>query len=95
MNGIWITVSVTVSIFIITHLCLTIWWASRITTLLSVMQERLSSVVSKMENSDLTYVKKEEHAKDLALIQKAQDAAWKKIDHIQEKFLSNKIITEG
>ena len=81
----WISISVTISIFVVGHLGLTIWWASRVSTLLDYVQKDLKELVSELKTIKEMYVKKEDVGRELAILEKQNEAMWKKIDHIQDK----------
>lgn len=67
------------------HMCATIWWAAKITTLLGQAQIELRDMASEMKAVNKTYVTKEEYAKDQGHTEKRLDAVWAKVDKLTEK----------
>lgn len=76
--SIWITVSVSLGIFVITHIGVTIWWASRVTVLLDVVQKELKEISSELKSFHRLAMPKE-------IAEKEHRAMWSKIDFLMEK----------
>ena len=79
----WIGAIVTLGVFVIGHLMTTIWWASRVNTLLDVVQNKLSEIVVNLKAMESSYVKKEELAYRVATSDKEHAAMWKQIDDLK------------
>ena len=67
------------------HIVTTVWWASRITTILEASSRSLMELSIEMKAVSKTYVTKEEFSKDLSHVEKKIDAAWIKIDKLTER----------
>ena len=80
----WIAIIVTLTIFVVTHIVITVWWASRVDTLLSVVQSNLEKLVMELKSFHVMFVTREEAARELAIAEKEQKAMWKKIDELHE-----------
>lgn len=77
--------TVTLSIFLITHICITVWWASRVNTLLDIVQKELREIVIEFKSMKSVYFTREEAARELAISEKEHKAIWKRIDEIRER----------
>ena len=74
-----------VGIGLIGHMVATVWWASRITTILGQAQLELRDMSIEMKAVNKTYITKEEYAKDQGQSEKRLDAVWIKVDKLMEK----------
>ena len=81
----WLTVSVTLAIFVFSHICITIWWASRVSTILDLVQLELKDVVAELKALRSTYVSKEDIAREMAITEKEHKALWKNVDELKKK----------
>ena len=72
----------TMFIFLITHIIATVWWASSVNTTLKVVLRDVGDLVLELRTMKNMYVRKEDHSKDIAIIEKNQEAVWKKLDSI-------------
>lgn len=79
----WIGAIVTIALFVLAHIGLTIWWASRVNTLLEIVQAELKEIVDEFKASRSCYVSKEELGRDRALAEKENQAIWKRIDELK------------
>jgi len=70
----------TLGIFIITQIIVTVWWASKVNTLLDVVQKELTELIGEFKAMKEVYVRKE----DYILCQKRCDKMWEKIDRIEQ-----------
>ena len=84
MTAPWITITVTLGLFVITHIVITVWWASRVNTLLDVVQSKLTEIVVNLKAMEGAYVKKEELAYRVATSDKEHAAMWKQIDELKD-----------
>ena len=80
-----INIIVTVGIYLLTNLCVTIWWMSKVTVTLSFIQTELRDLVTESKSIKAIYMKREDVVRELATIEKEQVAIWKKIDSMQEE----------
>lgn len=80
----WIAIIVTLTIFVVTHIVITVWWASRVDTLLGVVQGSLKELVIELKSFHTMFVTREEASRELAIAEKEQKAMWKKIDDLHE-----------
>lgn len=81
METAWAAITVTIAIFVLGHLFVTIWWASRVNVTLEFVQKNLTELVVQLKSMESIYAKKE----DLIVINKSLEASWKKLDKIQEQ----------
>lgn len=84
-NG-YLVINITLAIFVMGHLGITIWWASKVTVTLKFVQDELRELVTELKAIKIVYMKREDVVRELAIIEKEQIAIWKKIDTMQEKF---------
>ena len=83
-NAAW-GIVVTIAIFVITHIGLTIWWASRVSTLLDVVQKDLSDIIKEFQALRGSYVSKEELSYRIASSDKEHTAMWRQIDDLKSR----------
>ena len=81
----WISIVVALFIFVVGHIITTVWWASRINTLLDIVQTDLHDVITELKTMKAVFVSKEEISRELALDEKEKCAIWKNIDELKEK----------
>lgn len=74
-----------IAIIVLVHVVSTVWWASKVSTLLDVVQRDLNLVMVEFKLSRNIYITKEESASIAALQQKEMSAVWKKLDKLPEK----------
>lgn len=79
----WTGIGVIVAI--LGHGFFSIWWASKVNTLLDVVQKDLGEMVSEMKSHKQTTFTREEAARELAICEKERTALWKKVDALTEK----------
>lgn len=79
----WIAIVVTLGLFVITHIVITVWWASRVNTLLDVVQKELSEIVAELRGMKSAYFTREEAVRELAIADKEHKAMWKRIDEMR------------
>ena len=80
-----ISVLVTMGIYLLTNLCVTVWWMSKVTITLKFVQDELRELVTELKAIKIVYMKREDVVRELSVIEKEQIAIWKKIDTMQEK----------
>ena len=76
------------AIAIIGHIVATVWWAARITTILSLAQTSLAEITADIRAHKLNSVTKEDMARELAISEKEHKAIWKNIDELKDKVFS-------
>lgn len=79
----WIAV-VGLSVGVLVHIVSTVWWAAKITTILSTLQANVADMASEVKASRQIYISREEVAKALAVAEKEKDSMWKRIDSMRE-----------
>ena len=84
MDIAWVSVSITLAIFVISHIVITVWWASKVNTLLDVVQIELKELIHEFKATRAMYVSKEELAARIALSDKEHQAMWKRIDSMKQ-----------
>ena len=77
--------TLTLGIFVVSHICLTVWWASRVNTLLDIVQVELKEIVAELKASRGIFVSKEELAYRVSSSDKEHAALWKQIDALKAK----------
>lgn len=85
MESSWFAIIVTIALFVLIHIVATVWWASRVNTLLDIVQRNLIDLVSEMKAMKNIYVSKEDFTRELTLSLKDREAMWKKIDALYDK----------
>lgn len=65
------------------HVITTVWWASRITTILELTQKSMETLSVEMKAVNKTYVSKEDLARELVVNEKEHAAMWKQIDNMK------------
>ena len=76
----WVAVIFTILI----QLVGTVWWASRMNTLLSILREDFKIIMAEMMVVKTSFVSKEDNARELAIAEKEHQALWKRIDELRE-----------
>jgi hypothetical protein len=71
---------VTIGIFLLIHLCGSIWWASKMHTTLEFVREQMRLMVVANNEVAKTYVTAIDHTKDIVRIDKEIDAIWKRVN---------------
>lgn len=85
MESAWISLTGTIAVFIVTHIILTVWWASKTNTLLDILQKELKDLIIELKSIKEVYVKRDDVSRELGVMQKAIDTMWTKIDKLQER----------
>ena len=67
----------TLCIFMVVHLCGTVWWMSKINATLGFVCQQVEAILKKNEG----FVTVSDHAKDIGHLEKSLDAVWERIDH--------------
>lgn len=82
MSAEWVGIVVSgvlLAMGIIGNLVTTVWWASKITTTLTI----LKSAVDELKADKKTFATKEDLARELAVTDKEHKALWKNVDEIK------------
>jgi cell shape-determining protein MreC len=77
---------VSLTIFVITHVVATVWWASKMNTLMQVVQTSLHELVVEVKAMKEIFITKEDVTRELVSLENENKAQWKKIDYLTEKF---------
>ncbi len=83
-SALWIGI-IGIALVILAHVVTTVWWAAKITTILTIAQTSLESLATEMKAVNKTYVSKEDFSRELAIKDKEIAAMWKRIDEIKHK----------
>ena len=70
------------ALFVLTHLGSTIYWAAKITTILSRLEKDFDNLTVELRAMKSSYVSKEEFAYRIAQSDKEHHAMWKRIDEL-------------
>ena len=73
---------VALSIFILSHIGITIWWASRVNTVLSIVERDLKEIVAELKSMRDSYLSKEAFAYRIAQSDKEHSALWRRLDEV-------------
>ena len=71
---------ITLCIFMVVHLCGTVWWMSKIQTTLAFLADNVAKIMATIATHEATYARKEDVAKDCSMMQRQIDAIWRKLD---------------
>jgi len=74
---------VAVCIGLVGHIVATVWWAATVNTTLKIVVGQVGDLVVELKSMKNLYVKKEQYSKDMALVEKNQEAIWRKLDEIK------------
>ena len=75
-------IATTIGVFLVVQLVAAVWWASRTTTLLSVMQKEVKEILIELKAMRENYVPKSQCQARCILSDKEHEAMWKKIDEL-------------
>lgn len=84
-NSLDLHILTTVSIFIIVQIVASVWWASRVNTILGIVQRELGDLVAELRAMKENYVNKAEFEKHSVPCKSQFDAIWKRIDQLHSK----------
>ena len=82
MTADWVSVSVTLAIFVISHIIITVWWAAKVSTILNIVQSELKELIVEFKLSRDIYFTKVEAQRELAITEKEHKVMWKRIDEL-------------
>lgn len=71
---------ITLCIFMVVHLCGTVWWMSKIQTTLGFIGSQVAEIMKTVASHEATYTRKEDIARELAYRDKQIEAIWKRLD---------------
>lgn len=71
-------------IVVLVHIVSTVWWASRVSAFLEIVQRDVQIVIDELKLARGVYTTKEEMAAAIAVQQKEISAVWKKLDKLPE-----------
>lgn len=75
-------------LFVLVHLIATVWWASKMNTHLSIMQEEFKEFAIEFKSMRNVYMTKEDAARELAFCSQQGKAIWREIDALKMKVTS-------
>jgi len=78
------SVVVTLGLFLLTHLVASVWWASKVNTLLSILKIEVETILVEIKDMRAQYVLKSDYMHKISNIEQSQKAVWKKIDEMQK-----------
>ena len=67
-------------IVVLAHIVSTVWWAAKVSVLLSLVQKSLETLSIDMKALNKTYVSKEELAREITISSQERKAMWDKLD---------------
>lgn len=71
---------ITLCIFMVVHLCGTVWWMSKIQTTLGFIGNQVAEIMKTVAAHEATYAKKDDQAREFAYRDKQIEAIWKRLD---------------
>lgn len=74
---------VTLFVFVVSHIVITVWWASRVTTLLVLVQKELDQIVGELRTGRQVYFTRDEAVRERTVAEKEHDAMWRRIDELK------------
>jgi hypothetical protein len=87
MTAEWWGVVITGIIFLcglLGNIITSVWWASKITTSIDILSSAVGDIKLIIAKHEASYVTKVDFEKDFGHLEKKVDAAWVKIDKLQE-----------
>lgn len=84
-----ISAIITLSIFVLTHIIATVFWAATIQTTLKIVVKDVSELVIELKAMKSLYVTKEEFSKAVAAGEKERSGIWDHIDEIRKRLNNN------
>ena len=88
--GVWIAAIVTLGLYFVSHLVISVWWASKVDTLLNGVQTELKEIITEMKAHRLNTFTKEDAARELGHIEKEHKLLWNRQDEIREEIIACK-----
>lgn len=73
---------ISLTLGLVIHICTTVWWASRITTILERSQSDIRELLADTKMLSATYVKKEDYVREIAHLEKRVQDVELEIDEI-------------
>lgn len=70
---------ITLCLFMVVHLCGTVWWMAKVNTTLGFIGQQVSDIVKTIASHEATYAKK----CDVNRVERSLEALWKKVDDIK------------
>lgn len=84
----WVAV-ISLLVVIISHLCGTVWWMSKINTTLGYLEKNVSGILTTLAAHDSTYAKKEDVIERLAIQDNRIVTIGNKLDSLRDEYLRN------
>ena len=78
-------VYISLGTFILIQVVSSVWWASRVNTILGIVQKDLGDLVAELKSMKENYVNKASCAEHKTGINQQVQALWAKVDQLQKK----------
>lgn len=79
----WVSILVTLALAVLAHVIATVWWASRIDTMVGFLREHLKELIDELKATKGVYATKEEVAMKLSVFERDQKTMWLRIDELK------------
>ena len=70
---------ITLCLFMVVHLCGTVWWMAKVNTTLGFIGQQVADIVKTIAAHEATYAKKS----DCERIERSVEALWKRVDEMK------------
>ncbi len=71
---------ITLCLFMVVHLCGTVWWMSKVNATLGFIGTQISDIRRQLSDHELSYVRKESCTERCGMINNQLLAIWKRLD---------------
>lgn len=75
---------VTIVIFMIVHMCGTVWWMAKIQTTLQILNTTVESIGKTILRHEAEYYHKEDALREVTRLDQQIQAMWKRIDELKK-----------
>lgn len=82
--GVWVSGILTLFIFVVTNLCVSIWWASRLNTIVETLSSELKDIAIELKSSRALFATKEDLIREVTIAERERKAIWLRIDKLHE-----------
>lgn len=83
METAWIAIVVTISLFVVSHIIITVWWASKVNTTLDFVQQSLTALIEEIKMNRTLYVNKNDYQKDFDINNKDHGYIWEQLNKLK------------
>ena len=84
----WVSIVITIFIFLLSHIIATVWWASKVNTMLDIVRGNLTDLITELKTMKTLYITKEDAHHSFEDLKSTQKVMWEKIDKIQDKIIN-------